>query len=339
MALLFCDSFDHYNTSQIFSKWDTADAPSNIAISGSGRNGGSGITAIGGATVYKNFPAALSTVIVGFAIKFGNVSDSLQFLYFYDSTTTQLYVRFNADGSLSVFNGSATLLGTTAPSVLPTPTSVFNYVEVKVLHHASAGTVDIHVNGASVLALTGKATAPSGTAQSTKVSISRVLPSANNSWVVDDFYICDTSGGTANTFLGDVRVECVFPDGAGTTANLTPSAGSNYQNVDDNPGNDDTDYNSSSTVTDKDTFNYAALASTLGSVVAVAVNTRDRKDDAGTRTHSHLSRLSGTEDVGTAFSPTTSYSIHQTIFHSKPGGGAWTITDVNNAEFGYKLVS
>jgi hypothetical protein len=339
MALLFADSFDYYTTAQIFRKWDAADSPSNVAIQSGGRNGTSAMVLIGGATIYKNMPSNVTTHIIGLALKVASV-DPLNFFYAYDNTTIQWYIRYNADASLTVYNGSNTALGTTAPGVLPTPTAVYNYVEIKVLHHATAGTVDVRVNNTSVLSLTNKVTAVSGNAYSTKIGFSRVVPNANNQPSYDDFYVCDATGSTNNNFLGDVRIEATRPTAEGSEIDLTPSTGTdNSANVDDTTSNDETDYNSSSLPGDRDKYVMGNLVSTAGSVLAVCVNTVDRKDDSGTRTHKHILDLSAVESLSAAFSPTTSYSNHQTIFEAKPGGGAFTITDVNNLEAGIELTT
>jgi hypothetical protein len=324
-------------------KWSTVSGAAT-AIGAYGRNGTNGLRVgqSGSAgSVTWNLPSNVATVIVGVAAKFTQPGVATAFLYLMDAGTIQVYLQFNTDASISVYNGNGTLLGTTAAGILPSYTAAHNYIEVKVLFHNSAGTVEIRINGSptAALSLTGKDTTNTANAYITQVQLINSAPAASQESYYDDFYICDTTGSEANNFLGDVRIEYLAPSGAGTTTNLTPTAGSNYQCVDDNPANDDTDYVSSSTPGDKDTYAMGNLSSTLGTVVAVAVVTTDRKDDAGTRTHSHRVRLSGTESVSSAFSPTTSYLIHQSFFHTKPGGGAWSIADVNSVEAGVELTT
>src|SRR5437764_673985 len=51
---------------------------------------------------------------------------------------------------------------------------------------------------------------------------------------LDDLYVCDATGTTNNTFLGDVRVHTLVPSGNGTDSGLTGSDGNqvnNYQLV------------------------------------------------------------------------------------------------------------
>src|SRR6185437_13665423 len=85
---------------------------------------------------------------------------------------------------------------------------------------------------------------------------------------------CDITYGT--TQAGDLRVECVMPNGPGAHTQFTPSAGANWQNVDEVPPDDDTTHNDSSTAGQLDTFVHAALAGIPSSIAAVAVQVRGR---------------------------------------------------------------
>lgn len=339
MALLFCDSFDYYSTAQTSRKWSSTSFI-GAAIGAVGRNGTNGIqlNGQGGDTnsMTWNFPATKATIIAGMAIKFTTTSPQTLF-GFYDAGTLQVYLKFNTDGSLSVINGAGTTLGTTSPGVVASPTVQHNYIEFKSTISDAAGTAVVRVNGTTVLNLSSVDTKNSANAYATQLIVFTSL--ITNHLQIDDLYVCDTAGSVNNDFLGDVRIECIRPSGAGTTTNFTPSAGSNYQCVDENPANDDTDYVSSTTVGHKDLYAFGDLSSSVGSVLAVVVNTVDRKDDAGSRTQSHLLLCSGTEAESAAFSPTTSYANHQSVFETRPGGGSWTIADVNSTEGGHKVVS
>lgn len=336
MALLFCDSFDYYNTSQMTRKWSSVGG--GVSITSGGRNSTSCAHCLGnnGATI--NLTSTPATIGVGVAYKPVSAAVASLFLRLLDAGTVQLNFLMLSDGSIQVINGASVTLGTSAPGAVPAPTSTFNYIEVKALISNTVGTVDVRVNGASVLSLTNKDTQNSANAYVTQVDICERAGTGNET-SFDDFVVWDTTGSTNNNFMGDTRIEALLPSGAGATTNFAPSAGSNYQCVDDATANDDTDYVSSSNVGDKDTYAMGNLASTIGAVKAVAVNTVDRKDDSGTRTHQHVTRLSGTESTGTAFAPTTTYVNHQSIFETKPGGGAWTISDVNSAEAGLSIAT
>lgn len=157
----------------------------------------------------------------------------------------------------------------------------------------------------------------------------------------DDLYICDGTGSTNNDFLGDVRVQTLYPSSAGATSAFTSSSGGvNYTNVDETPANGDTDYNSSATVGATDTYGYTDIPASA-TVKGVQVNVIARKDDAGTRTIAPVVRHSGTDYVGTAQSAGAgTYSDLLQLYEQNPGtSAAWVATDVNNAEFGAKIAS
>jgi hypothetical protein len=335
MALLFCDSFDYYNTSQLSRKWVVNDGSPTISSS-AGRNGTAGLVVPGNFTfLTQSFSSAADTIIVGFAVKFTTALNNVTFFNLRDAGTAHVSLGFNfADGSITAtWQGSS---ATSAAGALPSYTAQHNYVEVKVKIHDTLGTVTVKVNGTAVITQTGKDTKGTANAYATNIILS-CAGGGGQTMHFDDLYICDNTGSANNDFLGDVRVECLLPNGAGSNTDFSPTAGSNYQCVDENPANDDTDYVFSSTVGHKDTYNFGSLSSSLGSVLAVAVNTVDRKDDAGSRTNSHLIYSGSTVVSGAVYSPTTSYVNHQTVFPTNPGGTTWTIADVNGVEGGHKI--
>src|SRR5262249_36678260 len=148
----------------------------------------------------------------------------------------------------------------------------FNYIEVKITISDTVGVVTVRVNGTSTgwLALTSQDTQNGGPSTITNIILGGdlVTNASNAPSHFDDVVILDTTGAVNNDFLGDCRVEAIFPNGAGNYAQWTPSTGSNFQNVDENPPNDDSDYNSSSTAGQIDTFNYSNLSVTSGTVKA-----------------------------------------------------------------------
>jgi hypothetical protein len=65
-----------------------------------------------------------------------------------------------------------------------------------------------------------------------------------------------------------------------------------------------------------------------------------KKMDAGTCTVAPVIRHSSTDYVGANLSPGTTYAYGLQIAATNPGtSAAWTETDFNNAEFGYKKTS
>lgn len=342
MACLFTDSFDYYTTAQGGRKWIAAPLAIGTTY---GRNGGQGARICGGGISQStvNLGVNATTLITGVAMKVVSVdgTNGGPIMEWYDNATIQFEIRLHSDGSIKAYGGSGatTLLGSSAPGVMPSYSTVHNSVQAKIVFHNSTGSIIVKVNNATVLTLTGIDTVQSANAYCNQMVFGNPRGGTGVDQYIDDLWIFDTTGSTCNDFAGDLRVEALRPTAAGATTQFTPLSGNNWDNVDDATTDDETSYVSSSTVGHKDTYATANLTSTLGAVLAVVMNTVDRKDDSGTRTHSHVVGLSGTELTGAAFSPTTAYANHQTVFETKPGGGAWTIADVNNMEIGHVIAS
>lgn len=220
----------------------------------------------------------------------------------------------------------------------------FNYLEFKFLISDTVGTVDVQVNGQNVLSLTNQDTRNGGSGDDCDTIELDGVDGNNNAdyanTLFDDFYICDTTGSTNNNFLGPLKVEELNPDGAGNSAQFTPSAGANWQAVDETPSDDDTTYVSSATANDKDTHTMGNLVNIDGTIYGVQVDAITRVEDATTHTHTNIVRRSTSEANGAA--PTissTSFVAVSDMFEQDPaaGPGAWTVTNVNAMEAGYEV--
>lgn len=345
MALLFMDSFDHYASADFLLKWTGYESAGATNITaGVGRHGSAALViSSGGWWVYKSFPAA-ATVIVGLAFKNAALGGNpVQLL---DGGAGQVLIRLNTDGSLSAyrmlsgFDSPDAVLGTSAAGVITAGT--FYYVEAKVTIHSTAGAVTLRVNGAVVLALTGVNTRGAGasTNQVTRLYLS-TYGSGGSTLTIDDLYLLDDTGSTPlNNLLGDVRVDARFPSGAGSNTGWTPSAGSNYTCVDESAPNGDTDYVSATSSGLKDTYAVQDAPVAGGTIYGVQVLWHLKKTDASTCSVAPVVRHSGTDNVGTAQNPTTSYLYQSQLYPTNPGTSvAWVEADFNAAEFGVTRVS
>ena len=329
MTLLFADSFDHYNTTlQMARKWD---GPCGGAVLASGRNRQAWLNP----GTYKNINN-LATVIVGQAILSPNGDQYTgAFLSLRDGGTVQVDMALNANGSISVRRNGTTTLGTSAASTIRL--STWHYVELKVLINNTSGTVDVKVDGTNVLSLSSQNTQQTANAYATTVNLDHITGSLYR----DDFYICDANGTANNDFLGDIKVESLMPNSAGTTTQFTPSVGANYTCVDELISNDDTDYVESSTVGQIDLYNYESLATTNGTILAVQANLMAEKTDANVRQIRENCRVGATTyAAGTTFTLDSGYLDHRFIREVSPNTGvAWTIAEINASEWGIEVVA
>lgn len=345
MALLFVDSFDHYVTADVTEKWTTS-AGSVTISAGNGRRGSASFRFVHSSNnvqtgISKTLNPSGSTAILGVAFK-TSVAPPLisQLLTVQTGTTPQVTLRLNPDMTLSAVRGnfqSGTVLGTTSATLT---VAVEAYLELKVLLHVSAGTVDVRVNGVSVLALTGQNTANSGTTWNA-IALGQydVGSAVGNLHTLDfdDLYVLDGSGSAPwQDFLGDCRVDVRLPS-AGALAQFTPSAGSNYQNIDDTAPDDDSTYNATSTTGYTDTFVVEDAPVAGAALYGVQVSLSAKKTDAGTCSLASVVRESSSNQVAAAQNPSTSYAYLRTVYQVDPHTSAqWTEANFNAAEFGYQ---
>jgi hypothetical protein len=231
--------------------------------------------------------------------------------------------------------------GTVIDSGVAATSGVWHGVEIYMEIHDTAGVIKLWVNGQTTPAIdqSGIDTRNGGTG------------------IVDIMYVTMPGGGSQNISysdwvlydentskpIGDVRVESLLPNGNGNSSQLVGSDGNstdNYLLVDETPYNSDTDYVESSTVGNKDTYAFGNLTPTSGTILAVQARLLAKKTDAGTREFKPVYRSGSTEVDGATMTLTSGYTVSGTdIQETKPGGGAWTISDVNAAEFGVKVAA
>ena len=334
MALRFIEGFDHYTTEvQQLTKWTATSSGPTIQA---GRNGnGIAHTDVDESTIVID-AAGMATVIAGFAVTFNSLG-GVRFFALEDAGTIQLDLRMN--GGLIQLTRNGTVLATLGWSV-----SLFQwyYFELKATINNS-GSYELRINENTELSASGVDTQSSANAFATGISIGQTTGASGAQTVVDDLYVCDGTGSApTNDFLGDCRVECLFPNGNGNASNFDGSDGNstdNYLLTDEATPDDETTYVESPDVGDKDTYTYGNLVTASGTVYAVAPIPRARKTDAGSKTFVSVARLSGTEADSSAQTALDTYIYRQDIRETKPGGGAWTIADVNSSEFGIKVAS
>ena len=330
MALRYADSFDGYTT--LSERWTTA---SGTITAAAARTGAAGLRDPANQALTKTIDAQ-GTWIVGFAYRVA-VLDGSVILRTGDTDVVancQGRVIVNADGTIALHRGDGTtLLATSTLSLLP---NVFYYIEVKHIILNAGGTFEVRVNGAVWVTFTGDT---QHTANAT-ANIINLNSSSGQTEDFDDLYINDGQGSVNNDYLGEVQIEYLACNADGNSEQWTPSAGSNFQNVDEAAPDDDTTYNSPSTEGNKDTFGIANISLAAATIPAIQVIIRARKESAGTANIQRVYRSGGSENNGASFNPSTSYATQLEIMETDPiAVGAWTIANLNASEFGYAAVA
>lgn len=334
--------------------FDTVGVGTNNALavdSAVGRNGTSGLRVSiqsrqNDAYAQRNVVTA-ATYIMGFGFNpsaIGTNLDGQIIAAYFDGATTQVDLRVNADGHLV-----ATRNGTQLGSVSSQALIVNDYVHIqfKATIDPTAGVVHVKVNGVDWLNLTGQNTRATGSDQIGSLRLGHTGYGGGATLVpiavfyYDDFWLVDTTGGENASFIGDCRVEAVFPNGVGNYSQFTVSpSGDNYTAVDDAAPNDDTDYVESGTVGNKDSYAFGNIAPALADVRGMVLWSYMKKTDAGERLMRTLVRSGTSEGESSDIAPGTAYAFLAGIHEVDPATSArFTVSALNAAEIGLKVQS
>ncbi len=128
------------------------------------------------------------------------------------------------------------------------------------------------------------------------------------------------------------------PSGVGVTTQLTSSSGgANWTNVDDIPPNGDTDYNSSATNNQYDTYAATDLPSSANAVVASMGMAYAERTDATIQNYRHVVRTGGVDYFGNNTALTLAYVTQFWSWNVNPGTlTSWTVAEINGAEPGFQ---
>lgn len=364
MALILGDGFDHYPTALILNKWDVAGTGTGAVQTVNatyGRLGSQGVllngTINGG--LIKNLPAANAAFgflgaavyvpsFTGYDRAIFAVGDSTTL---YGSPVAGISLWLRADGSFGIRSWSGSVgfgsyLATSAPGMVAA--STWNYMEMKVKSHLTTGSVEVRVNEVVKLTATGINTR-GGCANDyfTRAWLGGSEGSSPtwNTTYFDDFYYCDDTGAVNNTYLGDVQLQAIYPDGAGSSTVWTKFGGAtNWQSVNEHSPDDDTTYVKSAVVGDLDMYTMDNISATAVSIKGLLFNARIKKDDATARTYSTMvkdvSSGGATTVVATRTTPYGSYTNQQDVSELSPTtAAAWTKTEVDAMEAGIKVIT
>lgn len=186
---------------------------------------------------------------------------------------------------------------------------------------------------------------------------------ANGQIILDDWFINTTAGADKNiiyhadtdngglSIIVDPTTDGTVTGRIITTANITPNAleaegwpnpapGGHYLLVDDAPGSPDGDstycYTGTDTTQYTDYYRLGTVTIAEGSqVISAKVFFNAKTDGASGGKIQPLLRLSGTNSLGTEVTITSAYANYSEVI-TKPGGGTWSQSDVDNLIVGAK---
>lgn len=323
-------------------RWTEVSFPTNGVSSTAGRFGGYGVAARDAAAFWRMVLTDQATRITGFAFTPNTMPSNGAIFGLWDGATLQVWINIDSTGHLVAYRGTGTsnVLGTAAGALT---TGINRYIEIRATIHNTAGALEVRVDGTAVISVSGVNTRASSNNSSNvaRYGWQNSGVNAHDNANYSDLYLLNGSGGVDDDFWGDTRIYAPGVTGAGATTQWTPSAGSNYQCVDERPANDDTDYVADSTVGHIDTYAIADLSLPVGTTVrAVQTSVIAKKSDAGSRSVATVLRSGGTNNAGTTQALSTSYAEYHDIWRHNPDGDvAWTSTTVDALEAGEKMVA
>ena len=341
MALLFGESFAHLATADLGKKW--TGMPSQWAIqSADPRTPGGKYLQVASTTgaFARTIPAS-STIIAGCGFwTTGGGPQDINIISFQDAGGEQISLRLQAGTNRLFVSRNGTTLAT---SVGGLNAAQWYYIEFKATIHNTAGAYAVRLNGAAVAGIPD-ATNVNTRGTGTNNSASQVLfhdsrNHVSNTHRYADIYILDGTGTVLNDFLGDVRYDVLYPNGAGAYTQWTPSAGANWETVDEAQANT-TDYVTSTVDNQIDSYAFGDLSGSPATVHAVIVNVFAQKTDAANKSIAIFCKASdGNESTGPDLALSTGWMVYQRVLPQEPASGgdrAWTAARVNGSEFGVK---
>lgn len=333
MALLFCDSFDHYLNADILKKWTTLVNTPSIAIGATQPPGGGNVLAAtvnANQSATKNIPAT-ATLIMGVWVYFTTLPSGI-IMGFYDGGSAQVTVQGDGAGHLKL--NAAAQLGSTSTATIVINT--WYHLELKVAISDAAGTYELRLSGVAIVG--------PGTGADTKQTANASADSIRLGGAVNAYfkhvYVLDTTGAVANDFIGQALVKALRPVAAGNYSQWTPSAGNNLGTVDDMFGDSDMSFNMSSGSDSIDTFGVEDVGIASGTIFGIQHVFMAKQDGGSARQVAALQRSSGSDFVGVTKNMAASWLFYLDPYSINPATGAgYTLSEINALEAGYKLIT
>jgi len=351
MALLFVDSFDHYATADLPGKYSATGGATIISsVTREPRNGPQccRFLVAGSSNLSKKF-LAHTTWIMGIGIKLdADVGGSLdhdifQVIDHTESTVsdTQVSLQYNFDKKFRVVRGSE-IVGT----VLATSDGTFDlddgwhFIEFKCVINNTIGSFDAQLDGVQIQGIetTGVDTRNGANDLANGITIRPVI-GVNSECLFDDLYIANGAPPGIIDFLGDIKIDALFPRADGNYEEFTPSSGTDaFALVNTFPPDADTTYVEENTDVKKSSF----LMDTAGNfaIKGVQETLYIRKTDVNRRKIKHLTRIGGADHKGPDVRMGETFNMKTKMWETSPKTGSqWTAGEVNGSEFGMEVAS
>lgn len=265
---------------------------------------------------------------------FRNFDDAgaINILMLYDGVL-RLYYYTTGTPPTSTFT-NAVIIGATSMALSQ---DAWHLVEIQHIPHISNGTLRVYVDGTLGLEAVGVRTSNTmNVNHDFDVGFHRCSSTAGNAgsfMAFDDIRINSVSGTRNNGRPGDGKILPLLVTAAGAYTQLTPSAGSNFQCVDEVPPSA-SDFVSQNTVGLKDSYALSDLATT-GNIQAVSHMVLAQNSDGGGGSVGFLTRSGGVDAESSPQAITASWTYYRNITEVDPSdSNPWTTAKLNALEAG-----
>lgn len=239
---------------------------------------------------------------------------------------SNVWLQVTNIGSIRVYagtfnNGEPAVLGE-SPAVLTA--AAHHHIEARVKFHATAGEVEVYVNGIQCLNLSAVDTAPSS-ADCQNISVGRRASGSGSGggnvyW--KDFVVWDKSGTVNNDFFGTCQVGPYMPDGD-VGLNWTPSSGATgYPLINEVNGPNDGNYISATVAqTTASEFSIQNVAPDVTSIRGFVIFDRAQKSDGGDCNVQVGVKSAGSPALGSDRPITTAFTYWTDVIELDPATG------------------
>jgi hypothetical protein len=334
MSLLLLEGFDHYNSVlEVFKKPHLGGYLSAVFTTG-GRFGSGCIQQQSATTVLNiGLPSTYTELWIGVGLfpaeNTPSTSNNFGFMTIEQFSGVCIVYSLTPDYGINVYRGGGSLLGSSAIGI--TTYAVWSYIETYIKIDDSAGAVIVKVDGGEVINETGL-----DTSRYSGQEIQRICLAANNNQKTmrfDDLYVNDSE------FMGEIKVVTKLPNANGTYGDFAPSAGTNYEMVDEVTPDDDATYNQGNALGDKDSFTIPT-SGIDGEIVGVQLSNYARKTGTKITGIKNLVRVGGNDYLGDEEFLGTEYNYRTTLHEVNPDtSNPWNKGSIEAAEFGIEVTT
>jgi len=279
---------------------------------------------------YLPLAASLSEFFVQFALYFtNNPTGAGGIIAWRNGTTTLGGIRLNINRKLDVYTGNFATLVASGNTILNINTWYVIEVHVKIAD--SGGVIEVRLDMNDETAFSGD-TKPGAETQVDGLRFGNIYTGTGYSYI-DDLLVHDVSGTVNNSWPNGAKVVLLKPNADGSTLQWTPTpSGSHYATVDEVPPSN-TDYLRAAEVDKVDELGLEDLPTEALSVKGVVLQAWALKGSAVSPTQLALGLNLGGVDYYTADKVLgTSQALVRELWNQKPGGGAFSVADVNGAK-------